>query len=193
LSGIRTHDPSARASEDSLCLRPRDYCDRPTKFITRRKSHLSVTLVATNPALLHLESKPGRRGEKTNLLSFVNAPFFCSSLIRCAFQKYVVHFCLIISNYIYIGRPQVPMSLPLGMSSNVHSLFWFSTSTLRMKDVFCVFSVVLIVFGDWIAQSAYRRAERPEFDSRQGQESCHFSTASRPAPWLTQRHIQWVW
>jgi hypothetical protein len=28
LSGIRTHDPSVRASEDSSCLRPRGYCDR---------------------------------------------------------------------------------------------------------------------------------------------------------------------
>jgi hypothetical protein len=29
LSGIRSHDPSVRASEDSSCLRPRGYCDRP--------------------------------------------------------------------------------------------------------------------------------------------------------------------
>jgi hypothetical protein len=28
LSGIRTHDPSVRASEDSSCLRPRGRCDR---------------------------------------------------------------------------------------------------------------------------------------------------------------------
>jgi hypothetical protein len=28
LSGIRTHDPSVRTSEDSSCLRPRGYCDR---------------------------------------------------------------------------------------------------------------------------------------------------------------------
>jgi hypothetical protein len=28
LSGIRTHNPSVRASEDSPCLRPRSYCDR---------------------------------------------------------------------------------------------------------------------------------------------------------------------
>jgi hypothetical protein len=28
LSGIRTHDPSIRASEDSSCLRPRGHCDR---------------------------------------------------------------------------------------------------------------------------------------------------------------------
>jgi hypothetical protein len=30
LSGIRTHDPSVRASEDSSCLRPRDHCDQPS-------------------------------------------------------------------------------------------------------------------------------------------------------------------
>jgi hypothetical protein len=28
LNGIRTHDPSVRASEDSSCLRPRGHCDR---------------------------------------------------------------------------------------------------------------------------------------------------------------------
>jgi hypothetical protein len=28
LSGIRTHDPSVRASEESSCLRSRGYCDR---------------------------------------------------------------------------------------------------------------------------------------------------------------------
>jgi hypothetical protein len=27
--GIRTHDPSVRAGEDSSCLRPRGHCDRP--------------------------------------------------------------------------------------------------------------------------------------------------------------------
>jgi hypothetical protein len=29
LSGIRTNDPSVRASEDSSYLKPRGYCDRP--------------------------------------------------------------------------------------------------------------------------------------------------------------------
>jgi hypothetical protein len=28
LSGIRTHDPSARADEEGSRLRPRDHCDR---------------------------------------------------------------------------------------------------------------------------------------------------------------------
>jgi hypothetical protein len=32
-SGIRTHDPSVRANEDSSCLRPRGYCDRPLGII----------------------------------------------------------------------------------------------------------------------------------------------------------------
>jgi hypothetical protein len=32
LSVIRTHDPSVRASEDSLCFRPRGYCDRRQKI-----------------------------------------------------------------------------------------------------------------------------------------------------------------
>jgi hypothetical protein len=30
LSGIRTHNPSVLASEDSSCLRPRGHFDRPT-------------------------------------------------------------------------------------------------------------------------------------------------------------------
>jgi hypothetical protein len=33
LSGIRTHHPSVRASEDSSCLRPRCHCDRRWLFI----------------------------------------------------------------------------------------------------------------------------------------------------------------
>jgi hypothetical protein len=38
LSGIRTHDPSVRAGEDSSCLRPRCHCDRlniPQHIINR--------------------------------------------------------------------------------------------------------------------------------------------------------------
>jgi hypothetical protein len=33
LSGIRTKDPSDRASEDSSCLRPRGHCDRHVKYV----------------------------------------------------------------------------------------------------------------------------------------------------------------
>jgi hypothetical protein len=32
LSGIRTHDPSVRASENISCLRPRGHCDRPIYY-----------------------------------------------------------------------------------------------------------------------------------------------------------------
>jgi hypothetical protein len=32
LSGIRNHDPSFRANEDILCLRPRDNCDRRSVY-----------------------------------------------------------------------------------------------------------------------------------------------------------------
>jgi hypothetical protein len=32
LRGIRTHNPSVRASEDSSCLRPRDHYERLTKY-----------------------------------------------------------------------------------------------------------------------------------------------------------------
>jgi hypothetical protein len=31
LSGIRTHEPSVRASEDNSCHRPRGYCDRQSR------------------------------------------------------------------------------------------------------------------------------------------------------------------
>jgi hypothetical protein len=39
LSGIRTHDPSVRASKDSSCLIviPRGHCDRPTWTIVSQK------------------------------------------------------------------------------------------------------------------------------------------------------------
>jgi hypothetical protein len=33
LRGIRTHDPSFRASEDSSNLRPLGYCDRPNEYV----------------------------------------------------------------------------------------------------------------------------------------------------------------
>jgi hypothetical protein len=33
LSGIRTHNPSVRANEDSSCLRPRRHCDRPEEGV----------------------------------------------------------------------------------------------------------------------------------------------------------------
>jgi hypothetical protein len=33
LEWIRTHDPSARASEGGSCLRPRGHCDRPLRII----------------------------------------------------------------------------------------------------------------------------------------------------------------
>jgi hypothetical protein len=32
LSGIRTHDPGFRASEDSTCIRPLGYRDRPSQW-----------------------------------------------------------------------------------------------------------------------------------------------------------------
>jgi hypothetical protein len=34
LSGIRTHNPSVRASEDSSCLTPRGYCDQPSLVLS---------------------------------------------------------------------------------------------------------------------------------------------------------------
>jgi hypothetical protein len=43
LSGIRTHDPSIRASEESLCLKPRGYCDRQLLHI-----HENVSLLVSH-------------------------------------------------------------------------------------------------------------------------------------------------
>jgi hypothetical protein len=41
-SGIRTHDPSVRASEDSSCFRQRGYCDWP---LLRRSKCLIVIVI----------------------------------------------------------------------------------------------------------------------------------------------------
>jgi hypothetical protein len=40
LSGIRTHDPSVRTSEDSSCPRPRGHYDRPVASLSERKMRL---------------------------------------------------------------------------------------------------------------------------------------------------------
>jgi hypothetical protein len=42
-SGIRTHDPSIRASEDSSCLRPRGHSDRRSKINTIKENTETVT------------------------------------------------------------------------------------------------------------------------------------------------------
>jgi hypothetical protein len=47
LSGIRTHDPSVRASEDSSCLRPRGYCDWLLMRFTPWNSEVSKEYVAS--------------------------------------------------------------------------------------------------------------------------------------------------
>jgi hypothetical protein len=44
LSGIRTHDPSVGASEDSSYLRPRRYCDRSRKKQCNPKTELNQIL-----------------------------------------------------------------------------------------------------------------------------------------------------
>jgi hypothetical protein len=62
LSGIPTHDHSARASEDSTCLRPLGYRDRH---------------ITNYPKYYHVYGGVGRRDEKTgsisdDLISFKN-------------------------------------------------------------------------------------------------------------------------
>jgi hypothetical protein len=46
LLGIRTHDPSVRASEDSLCLRPRGYCDRLSVYLYGCNLFAFVSLIS---------------------------------------------------------------------------------------------------------------------------------------------------
>jgi hypothetical protein len=50
LSGIQTHDPSVRASEDSSCLRPRCHSDQ-RRSIMRRENWTYALLCATPMAL----------------------------------------------------------------------------------------------------------------------------------------------
>jgi hypothetical protein len=47
LSGIRTHDPSVRANEDSTCLRPRGHRDRPSPEYWKRNNKLFENLPHT--------------------------------------------------------------------------------------------------------------------------------------------------
>jgi hypothetical protein len=52
LSGIRTHEPSVRATEDSSCLRPRGHCDRQlniTKLRRVRYYAISRWIQVTSP------------------------------------------------------------------------------------------------------------------------------------------------
>jgi hypothetical protein len=53
LSGIRTHDPSLRAKEDSSCLRPRGHCDRQSKTSPTLKSRISRLLLRCCRCHLH--------------------------------------------------------------------------------------------------------------------------------------------
>jgi hypothetical protein len=46
LSGIRTHDPSVRASEDSSCLRPRGHCNRQLLGLNKINMNNSIIYVA---------------------------------------------------------------------------------------------------------------------------------------------------
>jgi hypothetical protein len=48
LSGIRTHDPSVRGSEDSSCLKPRVYCDRQRKKIGLHNEELHNCYCSSN-------------------------------------------------------------------------------------------------------------------------------------------------
>jgi hypothetical protein len=64
LSGIRTHNPSVRASEDSSCLRPRGHRDRPYLFMKKTKT-----------PWLESASELYRRTERPPLVGEVSANF----------------------------------------------------------------------------------------------------------------------
>jgi hypothetical protein len=49
LSGIRTHDPSVRASEDNLCLRRRGHCDRHLRLYTSYLFRFAYLLCRLKP------------------------------------------------------------------------------------------------------------------------------------------------
>jgi hypothetical protein len=48
LGGIRTHDTSAQASEESSCLRPRDHCDRPYTPISYEIINMRLSLLGAH-------------------------------------------------------------------------------------------------------------------------------------------------
>jgi hypothetical protein len=63
LSGIRTHDPSVQAREDSLCIRPHGHCDRPfwryTSFKKRpsfQETSFNIRLSVTGNLWYHFRS-----------------------------------------------------------------------------------------------------------------------------------------
>jgi hypothetical protein len=56
VSGIRTHDPSVRASEDSSCLRPRGHCDQQPRYYAGG-SYSNVTCLQLRPPSISLQCK----------------------------------------------------------------------------------------------------------------------------------------
>jgi hypothetical protein len=82
LSGIRTHDPGFRASEDSACLRPLGYRDRRYGLLLVKFSVYDLERIE-----VFIKSERKNRGSiKTQLISF-NLPFnFLSELSRALFR-----------------------------------------------------------------------------------------------------------
>jgi hypothetical protein len=100
-SGIRTHDPSVSAGEDSSCLRSRGHCDRPSYSIApKKKMKVSNT---QHP----LRIKRGGASASLQHISLLSEPFQPTTVmtVRETFCQDIV-FCLteilkIISNYLY--------------------------------------------------------------------------------------------
>jgi hypothetical protein len=85
LSGIRTHDPSVRASEDSSYLRPRGHCDRhrPCIQIKNITSYKLKRILKRFRASLYQGCH----------VRFILTPSFCSKLFVCSEQSSVGTLC----------------------------------------------------------------------------------------------------
>jgi hypothetical protein len=80
LSGIRTHCPGVHASEDSSCLRPLSYRDRPVEIICYQNLHHRhhhyhrhaqrcdwvVSTIGSYTESLRLKSRPGKKAIMTD-------------------------------------------------------------------------------------------------------------------------------
>jgi hypothetical protein len=72
LSGIWTHDPSVRASEDSSCLRPRGYCDRLASVRAKTVHALDRAATVIGSCSIQPSPQKGRRSRGRPQLSFRN-------------------------------------------------------------------------------------------------------------------------
>jgi hypothetical protein len=68
LSGIRTHDPSVRASEDSSCFRKRGYCDRLIVYEYKRICERAFTRCKTNRKIGVISAESSKQVRKNGVV-----------------------------------------------------------------------------------------------------------------------------